>query len=157
MRLLSLTFIVLLLPLCAVADDAARMPVPGDCAAYREGGEGYMITKPTYWLRGTITEVYTQRRRMEVCPVLGKPPERYTREDWVRMTAAYPCVSTPDKVRDVDAIRIRLRVDAWETPWTNSHGHNGRLYRGRFVDTELKQGVDLDVDGSLLERCEVLR
>ena len=155
MRLLVL--LVSCLPMLSLAEDAARMPAAGDCAAYREGGEGYMLTKPTFWLRGTIIEVYRQARRMDLCPLLGKPQDRYTRDDWQRMTDAYPCVSSADKVRDVDAIRIRLRVDAWDTPWTNAHGHNGRLYRGQFLRTELKQGVELDIDGSLLERCEVLK
>lgn len=136
------------------ADDAVRAPVAGDCAVYREGGEGFVLTTPIYWVRGTIVEVYRQHRRMDLCPVLAHKPENYTRQDWIALTDAYPCVDDPAQVRDIDAIRIRLRVDAWETPWTNPHGHNGRLYRGRFLQTELRSGVEIDLDGHLLERCE---
>ena len=28
------------------------------------------------------------------------------------------------------------------------------LMKGHFLDTELKQGVELDIDGTLLLRCE---
>jgi len=131
-----------------------RMPVKGDCAMFREGGEGYILKTPTYWLRGTVDAIYRRPHRMALCPQMGKPRERYTRDDWMRVADAYPCVTDPAKEREVEAIRIRLRADAWDTPWTSQHGHNGWLYRGHFLNTELKEGVILDIDGTLLERCE---
>jgi len=138
----------------SAVEAAARMPVAGDCAQFREGGEGYILKAPTYWLRGSIVEIYRRPHRMGLCPDPGKPKTRYTRDDWQRLADAYPCVNEAAKVRDVEAIRIRLRVDAWDTPWSNQHGHNGWLYRGHFLGTELKEGVVLDIDGTLLERCD---
>lgn len=135
------------------AEDGDGMPQPGDCALFREGGAGYILTQPSYYVRGTIVEVYTRRHRMGLCPDLRKPRERYTRADWKALAEAYPCVSSEGLARDVDAIRIRMRADEWDTPWSSQHGHNGWLFRGHFLDTELKQGVVLDIDGSLLERC----
>lgn len=156
MRLRPLVLLAFLLPISGVFAEAARMPAPGDCALFREGGEGYILKAPTYWLKGTITEVYRRPHRMDLCPNPGKPKERYTRDDWKRLAEAYPCVSDAARAREVEAIRIRLRVDRWDTPWTSQHGHNGWLFRGHFLDTELKEGVILDIDGTLLERCEAL-
>lgn len=156
MRLRPLVLLAFLLPISGAFADAARMPAPGDCALFREGGEGYILKAPTYWLKGTITEVYRRPHRMDLCPNPGKPKERYTRDDWKRLAEAYPCVSDAARAREVEAIRIRLRVDRWDTPWTSQHGHNGWLFRGHFLDTELKEGVILDIDGTLLERCEAL-
>jgi len=129
------------------------MPQPGDCALYREGGAGYILTTPTYFVRGTIVEVLRRPHRMGLCPDPRKPRERYTRADWKALADAYPCVSREELAKDVEAIRIRLRVDEWDTPWSSQHGHNGWLYRGHFLETELKSGVVLDIDGTLLERC----
>ncbi len=131
-----------------------RMPVPGDCAIFREGGQGYILKAPTYWLKGTIVEIYRRPHRMDVCPDAGKPRAHYKREDWVRLAAAYPCVSDPARVADVEAIRVRLRVDDWDTPWSVQHGRNGWLMRGHFLDIELEEGRVVDIDGTLLEYCE---
>ncbi|MBW7901133.1 MAG: hypothetical protein H3C26_06635 [Rhodocyclaceae bacterium] len=132
------------------------MPVAGDCALFREGGEGAILKTPTYWLKATIVDIYRRPHRMELCPNPGKPRARYDRADWRRLADAWPCVRDPAQVREVEAIRMRLRVDSWDTPWSRQHGHGGWLFRGHFLDTELKAGVIIDVDGSLLERCEAL-
>ena len=29
----------------------------GDCVVYREGGEGRLLTSPTYWLKGTVSGI----------------------------------------------------------------------------------------------------
>ncbi|MFA7291095.1 MAG: hypothetical protein WC023_02485 [Rhodocyclaceae bacterium] len=137
-----------------IADEARRLPVAGDCAMFREGGVGYILTTPTYWLRGRIEAVYTRPHRMALCPQIGKPRERYSRDDWMTVADAYPCVTDPAKEREVQAVRIRMRAEAWDTPWSQQHGHNGWLFRGHFLKTELKEGVLLDIDGTLLERCE---
>jgi len=154
-----LTRLVLLLLLPAVpalAAEPPRLPVAGDCALFREGGEGYVLKAPTYWLKGTIVELYHRPHRMDRCPDFGKPRTKYTRDDWRRLAEAYPCVSDAANAKEVEAVRVRLRVDAWDTPWTSQHGHNGWLFRGHFLDTELKEGVVIDIDGTLLERCEAL-
>lgn len=149
----------LVLPLATVAAPAAgaeggRLPAQGDCARYREGGGGYILKEPTYWLRGTVIEVYLRPHRMEVCPNPGKPRAHYTREDWRRLADAYPCVGDPARVRDAEALRVRLRAEDWDTPMGVQHGRNGMLMRGHFLDTELAEGVVVDIDGTLLERCE---
>jgi len=150
----TLVLASLLLAVTALHAEDGRMPAAGDCAVFREGGAGYILTTPVYWLRGRIEEVYTRPHQMALCPQLGKTPERYTRDDWMKIAETYPCANEPAKVRELQAVRIRLRAEAWDTPWTSQHGHNGWLYRGHFLKTELKEGVVLDIDGSLLERCD---
>ena len=145
----------LLLPALAVAasgDDG--MPSPGDCALFREGGAGRILKGPVYYVRGSITEIYRRPHAMGVCPDPGKPRERYSRADWKQLADAYPCVADERNARDIEVIRIRMRAEKWDTPWTQSHGQNGWLFRGHFLDTELKDGVVLDIDGTLLLRCD---
>ena len=115
---------------------------------------GYILTAPTYYVLGTITEIYRRPHHMGLCPDAGKRREQFTRADWLRLAEAYPCVGDPARVRDVDVIRVRMRVDKWETPWSASQGRIGMLFRGNYLDVELKEGVVLDIDGTLLERCE---
>ena len=50
--------------------------------------------------------------------------------------------------------RLMHLGSCWETPWSLQQGRVGWLFRGQFLKTELKEGVILDVDGTLLERCE---
>ncbi len=154
MPLRSLVLLVLLLPFVAAADDAARLPAAGDCALFREGGQGYILTAPTYYVRGTVAGVYTRPHRVDLCPNRGKPRAQYTREDWQRFAEAWPCVNDPARAREIEVVRIRLQVDDWDTPWALQHGRNGMLMKGHFLATELQQGVVLDIDGTLLERCE---
>lgn len=151
MRSLVLTLLLLANVLHA---QEARLPEPGECALFREGGGGYILTAPTYYVRGTITEVYRRPHRMDLCPNPGKSRMNYTREDWQRFADAFPCVNDPALARDVDAVRVRFRVEDWDTPWAVQHGRNGMLMKGRFLDTELQEGVELDIDGTLLLRCE---
>ena len=148
---LIISLLLLSLPLQAAE---LTLPQPGDCALYREGGEGYILVAPTYYVRGTIAEVYKRSHRMELCPSIPRTRLNYTRADWRELAEAYPCVSDPAKVAEIEVIRIRLRVEDWETPWALQHGRNGMLMKGHFLDTELKQGVELDIDGTLLLRCE---
>lgn len=138
----------------AVAPDG---PQVGDCAIFREGGQGRLFKAPTYWLQGTIATVAAERRLAGVCPQLGKPVAAYTRDDWVRIAASTPCVPSPAEVREVDVWRIRLRVDVWETPWSAAHGSAGWLFRGHFLDQELKRGALIEMDATWLERCEPSR
>jgi hypothetical protein len=152
---LPLATLISFLAAPAVHAEGVRAPAQGDCALYREGGGGYILKEPTYWLRGTVIETYMRPHRMDVCPNLGKPRAHFTREDWVRIAAAYPCVTDPAKVADIAVVRIRLRAEEWDTPLGVQHGRNGMLMRDHFLDTELAEGVVLDIDGTLLERCDV--
>lgn len=144
-----------------VADEAAPSPVVqtdpdiGDCAIFREGGSGRIFKAPTYWLKGTIAAMSTERRIAGLCPRMGKPVSAYQQDDWVRIAASTPCVHTDAEVREVDVVRIQFRVDTWETPWSLQHGTTGWLFRGYFLDKALKKDLIIDMDVSWLERCEL--
>lgn len=158
-RLLLLA--VFLVTTQVVADDAAPLPVLqtepqiGDCAIFREGGGGRIFKAPTYWLKGTIAAMSAERRMAGRCPEMGKPISAYQQNDWVRIAASTPCVHTDAEVREVDVLRIQLRVDSWETPWSYQHGTTGWLFRGYFLDKALKKDLIIDMDVSWLERCEL--
>jgi hypothetical protein len=49
---------------------------------------------------------------------------------------------------------IRLRVDKWETPHARSAANAGRLYRGMFIDRNLKEGIEIELEADLLGTCE---
>ncbi len=128
---------------------------PGACVAYREGGAGWIAREPVFWLKGTVVAADIRSRRLEVCPLVeGKSLERYTREEFVRLAAARPCVSQPEAVRDEQVGVVRLRVDAWETPWARRAANAFRLYQGRFLDHSLREGLELEIEADLLELCE---
>jgi hypothetical protein len=157
-------FLVLAFPLLAASVAASDEVLPvaaqsgpqvGDCAIFSEGGNGRIFRMPTYWLRGTIVSVSRERRTAGRCPQIAKPDSGYKREDWVRIAESTPCVQTDAEVREVDVVRIKLRVDEWETPWSYQHGTPGWLFRGYFLDTLLKKAEVIDMDASWLERCEL--
>lgn len=132
-------------------------PQVGDCAIFREGGDGRVFKTPTYWLKGTISSVSRERRVAGRCPQIARPRAAYTRDDWVRVAAATPCVQTDAEVQEVDVLRIKISVIDWETPWSHPHGTTGWLFRGYFLDTPLKKGEVIDMDASWLEHCEPRR
>lgn len=156
MRCTLLIAVAFALPFSASAADRSVSGglMAGACALFREGGAGFLLTTPTYWLRGTIMEIRRERRPTAVCPAIKRALGDYTREDHRRIAAATPCVSDPARVREVDVVKIRLAVDAWETPWTYQHGTPGWLFRGHFLDTELRQGAIIEMDASWLEGCD---
>lgn len=141
--------------LAAAADRAPAGPQVGDCVIFREGGAGRVFKAPTYWLKGTIAALSAERRLAGVCPRLDKPVAAYTRDDWGRIAASTPCVQDAAEVREVDVLRIRFRIEAWETPWSLQHGSSGWLFRGHFLDQALKAGEEIDMDATWLERCEL--
>jgi hypothetical protein len=126
----------------------------GDCVMFREGGVGLLLKSPTYWLRGTVAEVSAERRLASRCPVIGKPQAAYSRNDWLRIAAAQPCVADDAQVREVHVLRVRVSVDEWETPWSLQHGSGGWLFRGKFLDTELQKGTQIDMNAVWLVDCE---
>ena len=139
----------------AGASEPAAGPQVGDCAIFREGGAGRIFKAPTYWLKGTIAAISAERRVAGRCPQMGKSQAAYTRDDWLRIAASTPCVHSDAEIREVDVLRIRLSADEWETPWSHQHGTTGWLFRGYFLDRELKKGAVIDMDASWLERCEL--
>ena len=152
------------LAFCALASSASvfadeppaapRYPQVGECVIFREGGGGYILKAPTYWLKGSIAEVSQERRLAGLCLRIGKQVTAYTRDDWLRVAAATPCVENEADVREVPVLRVRVLVEAWETPWSNQHGTAGWLYRGQFLNIPLRPGEAIDMDASWLERCE---
>ena len=128
-------------------------PRVGDCVLFREGGAGLLFRTPTYWLRGSIAGISSERRLAGRCPEIGKPESAYTHNDWVRVASAMPCVQGDAEVREVPVVRISVAVEAWETPWSNLHGTAGWLFRGYFLDKPLKKGDLIDMDASWLEYC----
>lgn len=141
------------LGLLALTGTATAEPRVGDCVLFREGGDGLLLKTPTYWLRGSIAGISNERRLAWRCPQIGKPESAYTHDDWIRVTAAMPCVQSDAEVREVAVMRISVAVEEWETPWTRQHGSAGWLFRGHFLDTPLKRGDLIDMDASWLEHC----
>lgn len=136
------------------ASEVLPVPQVGDCVVFREGGVGFVLKTPTYWLKGSIARISPERRMAGRCPVMGKPTAAYTRADWARIAAATPCVEKDSEVREVDVLRIHVAVEEWETPWSIQHGTAGWLFRGNFLDKPLRKGGVIDMDASWLERCE---
>ena len=126
----------------------------GDCAVFREGGAGLILKTPTYWVKGRVVAVSSERMLAGRCPVIAKPVQAYSHDDRVLVAAAAPCVDNDSDRREVPVLRIRLAVDAWETPWSYQHGTVGWLFRGQFLDKLLKKGGLIEMDPIWLERCE---
>ncbi len=133
---------------------ALGSPQLGDCVVFREGGSGRILKTPTYWLKGSIAAISHERRLAGRCPEIGKLASNYTRADWARVAAATPCVGNDAEIREVAVLRIRVVVEAWETPWSNQHGTVGWLFRGQFLEQPLKQGGLIEMDATWLEHCE---
>ena len=79
----------LFLPRLVLADDTAssapRPPQIGDCVIFREGGGGFILKAPTYWLKGSIAALSSERRVAGLCPKIGKQVSAYSRDDWARV------------------------------------------------------------------------
>lgn len=131
-----------------------HMTRPGQCVAYREGGSGWIMTDPVYFVQGTVVASEVRTRRMEVCPeVAGKPVEQYNREEFVRLAQAQPCVSRADLAKEVQVGMVRLRVAEWDTPHARRAANAGRLFQGQFLNTPLKKGGELEMEADLLTTC----
>jgi len=143
----------------AASSGEPSVPQIGDCVRFREGGDGLLLRTPTYWLTGSLVGIARERRKLGLCPRFGKPASAHTQGERALLAAAMPCVEQlPDGGPvDVEVLRLRVRVDDWETPWSYQHGTTGWLFRGQFLDQTLARGVVLDMDASWLERCEAVR
>lgn len=156
-----------LLALPAPADEAPLRPSarllfkhpellrPGTCAAYREGGAGWIVTDPVYYLQGEVVGAEVRTRHLGKCPeVPGKTIEHYNREEFVRHLLAYPCVGPQTAERNEQVGIVRLRVTDWETPHAKLAANSGRLYRGHFIDRKLEKDVEIELEADLLGVCE---
>jgi hypothetical protein len=127
---------------------------PGSCVTYREGGAGWILREPLYYLRGTVTTAEVTTRRLERCPELpGKTREQYTRDEYVRLMRAMPCLANASAPREEQVGMVRLQVIDWETPHVRKAENAGRLYRGMFLDQPLKKGLEVELEADLLGPC----
>ncbi|QRM18527.1 hypothetical protein GBK02_03510 [Dechloromonas sp. TW-R-39-2] len=127
----------------------------GQCVVYEEGGSGWVMTDPVYYLKGKVVAAEVRTRHLGKCPVVpGKNIEQYSREEFNRQALAYPCVSADVPERDEQIGIVRLRVSQWETPHARKAANAGRLYRGMFIDQALKKDMDIELEADLLGVCE---
>jgi hypothetical protein len=127
----------------------------GACVNYREGGSGWVVTEPVYYLQGTVVAAEVQTRHLGTCPAVpGKSIEQYSREQFNRHALAYPCVSEEALARDEQIGVVRLQVTDWETPHALKSANAGRLYRGMFIDKKLEKGMEIEMEADLLGVCE---
>ncbi len=125
----------------------------GRCVIYRESNPG--VADAAFYVKGRIVAADVQTRRLSLCPqVSGRSIEQYTREEFNRLVLTHPCVSSDNYARDVQVAMIRLRVERWETPFARRAANAGRLYRGMFIDTNLKEGMEIELEADLLGACE---
>ena len=125
----------------------------GRCVIYRESNPE--VTDAIFYVKGRIVAAGVRTQRLTVCPrVSGRSVEQYTREEFNRLVLTHPCVSSDNYARDVQVAMIRLRVERWETPFARRAANAGRLYRGMFIDTNLKEGMEIELEADLLGACE---
>jgi hypothetical protein len=126
----------------------------GQCVRYEEGGAGWVMTEPVYFLKGEVLAAEVQTRHLGRCPqVPGKTHAQYNRDEFNRLALAYPCVSADVAERDEQIGVVRLRVTEWETPHVKKAENAGRLYRGSFIDRHLQKGMEIELEADLLTLC----
>lgn len=163
----TLCLLIALLPLHVAAGESLQLenrmlfPQPelaraGTCVNYREGGAGWLLTQPVYWLRGETVSARVEKRKIARCPEsAGKLPQNYSREEFVRLLRAKPCQAqaSTDNGSEIDIGVIRVRITDWETPWARREASAGRLYRGQYLDQPLQRSQEIDIDADLLSEC----
>lgn len=128
---------------------------PGQCVRYEEGGNGWVVTDPVFFVQGEVLAAEVRTRHLGKCPVVpGKTLEHYSRDEFNRHVQAFPCVGPDVPERDEQSGIVRLRVVDWETPHARKAENAGRLYRGMFVDEKLKKGMEIELEADLLTVCE---
>ena len=127
----------------------------GRCVVYEEGGAGWVMTDPVFYLKGEVLATDVRSRHLGKCPVVpGKNIEQYSRAEFNRQALAYPCVGPEAAERDEQIGIVRLRVSEWETPYARKAANAGRLYRGMFIDRELKKDMEIELEADLLGVCQ---
>lgn len=165
MRLLFLVLAVLATP--ALAGEPALRPSarllfkhpellqPGHCVRYEEGGAGWVVTDPVFYLKGSVVAAEVRTRRLQTCPAVpGKELLQYSRAEYVSLALAQPCVAPGTPERDEQIGVVRLRVTDWETPHARRAENAGRLYRGMFIDRLLERGMEIELEADLLALCQ---
>jgi len=127
---------------------------PGQCVMYREGGAGWILTEPVYWLKGTTVAAEVRKRKIDLCPDFGgKPVSRLSRAEFNQLAKQQPCVAKSENVKEGEFAVIRLRIDDWETPFAQRTANAGRLHRGHYLDRPLVKGEEIELDADLLGAC----
>jgi len=127
----------------------------GQCVRYDEGGAGWVMTEPVFYLKGEVLSAEVVTRHLGHCPVVpGKNMEQYSRAEFNRHALAHPCVSADVPERDEQIGVVRVRVIDWETPHARKAENAGRLYRGNFIDRPLEKGMEIELEADLLAVCE---
>ena len=145
----------LLRPSSRLLFKAPEMLQSGRCVVYEEGGAGWVMTDPVFYLKGEVLATDVRSRHLGKCPVVtGKNIEQYSRAEFNRQALAYPCVGPGVAERDEQIGIVRLRVTAWETPHARKAANAGRLYRGMFIDRELKKEMEIELEADLLGVCQ---
>lgn len=127
----------------------------GQCVRYEEGGAGWVVTDPVFYLRGEVVSAEVRTRRLQACPVVpGKELAQYTRAEFVTLAQAQPCLRPGMEERDEQVGIVRLRVTDWETPHARRAENAGRLYRGMFIDRPLARGMEIELEADLLLPCQ---
>ena len=127
----------------------------GQCVRYEEGGAGWVVTEPLFFLRGEVLSAEVRTRRLGKCPVVpGKTMDRYSRDEFIRHVQAFPCVAEDVPERDEQTGVVRIRVADWETPHAKKAENAGRLYRGMFVEKKLEKDMEIELEADLLSVCQ---
>ena len=128
----------------------------GQCVRYEEGGNGWVVSDPVFFLKGEVLAAEVRTRHLGKCPVVpGKTLERYSRDEFNRHVQAFPCVAGDVAERDEQSGIVRIRVADWETPYAKKAENAGRLYRGMFVAEKLEKGMEIELEADLLSVCEL--
>ena len=112
-------------------------------------------TEPEPHLGGRVLATRIESRQAGLCPrVPGRGIEHYTRAEFNRLALAQPCVLNESAAGEVRVGLVTLRVESWETPHNRRLANVGRLYRGMFIDRELKKDMDIEIEADQLGSCE---
>lgn len=127
----------------------------GQCVRYEEGGDGWVVTDPVFFLKGEVLAAEVRTHHLGKCPVVpGKTLERYNRDEFNRHARAFPCVAEGVAERDEQSGVVRIRVADWETPYAKKAENAGRLYRGMFIEKKLEKGMEIELEADLLRVCD---
>lgn len=127
----------------------------GDCVVFREGGEGRLLKSPSFWVRGVVSEMRRGRERVKDCPAAVGAGSMISREALWQLARSAPCVFNrgENDPAEVDVTRVRVVVDAWETPWTTAHGDVGLLFRGTYIGQPLVKGGQIEMLVDWMKSC----
>jgi len=159
--------LLLVLPLLAAAGNPVMRPsarlvedhpeavMAGRCVIYREAGSGPAAVEPPWFVRGRIVAAEVRMRRVASCPGgPGQPLGQFDREAFNRLALAWPCLADGGAERDERIGVVRFAASAWETPHERRAASAGRLWRGMYIDRELRKDMEIEIEADLLGACD---